>query len=727
MKCSFSRLLYPKSPEEARQGSFMIALYHAREKVVDAQDNKLSTIKVVGYYLPMVEGLKVDMKGHWKKDGKYGPQFEMESYTEVIAPGKSGVVAYLASGLIRGVGPRLAARIYDTFGEDTLKVLDSEPDRIQEVPGISKKKCDQIRTSYMETRVARKIITMLAPLGISAPRAVHLQKQLGDGTELLLREHPYQVYERGLLEFGEADKLAERTGLPKTSPERVAACLLYTLELAEHDGHLSLYKEKFIRDAVALLDTPELTRRVVAQQAFNMLQAGRLALYRDHTYRPMAAKAEVGVALRVSEMLAKNDLPFMGDLDELMDQQQEEMGIVFAEEQRHAVKMALTSPLCIITGGPGTGKTLIQRAILNIYTKAFPDAKCLCCAPTGRAARRMEESTGYTASTIHSALGLMAYDLMDLTMLEPLDADFVLVDEVSMLDMFVSWYLFHALPPECRLILVGDVDQLPSVGPGAVLSELITCGQIPVVMLDKVFRQDKGSKIAENALRIRHSETGLLLGDDFQFWSSPGLPQSAAYLEHLYLQEVDRCGLDNVTLLTPFRKKTETGVHALNVQLQKILNPPAPDKPELTFGQSVFRLNDKVMQTKNCEVASNGDIGYIRAIDRTGDGFRVAVDFGNGRLVEYEDFTALGQLDLAYASTIHKSQGSEYDSVLINIQDAHRRMLKRPLIYTAITRAKRRVTIVGDWDAVVRAIQTTDTDKRNTFLAARIIEAGKEI
>lgn len=725
MKCNFMRLLYPKSEEEARQGSYMIALFYPREKVVDAQGEKLSTVKVVGYYLPTVEGLKVDMQGHWKKDGKYGLQFEMDSYTEVIAPGKNGIVSYLSSGLIKGVGSKLAARIYDAFGEDTLKVLDTEPDRIQTVPGISKKKCDQICRSYMETRVARKIITILAPLGISAPRAVHLQKKLGDRTEILLREHPYQVYELGFLEFGEADKLAERNGLPRTSPERVAACLLYTLELAEHNGHLSLHKERFIHDAVALLNTPGLTRRVVAQQAFEMLQAGRLALYRDHTYRPLAAKAEQGVALRVKQMLAQDRLPYVGDLDELIDQQQAEMGVNFAAEQRSAIKMALTSPLCIITGGPGTGKTLIQRAILNIYTKTFPNATSTCCSPTGRAARRMTQSTGYPASTVHAALGLMANDLYGLAQLELLDADFVLVDEVSMLDMFVSWYLFTALPPECRLVLVGDVDQLPSVGPGAVLSELIACGQIPVVMLDKVFRQDEGSKIAENALHIRHGETEFLLGDDFQFWSSPELSQSAAYLEHLYLQEVARCGLDNVALLTPFRKKTETGVHALNARLQELINPRAPNKPEISFGQNIFRLNDKVMQTKNREEASNGDVGYIRAIDRSNDGVRVEVDFGGGQLVVYEDFQSLGQLDLAYASTIHKAQGSEYDSVLINVQHAHGRMLKRPLIYTAITRARCRAAIVGDWDAVVKAIQTTDTDKRNTFLAARIIEASE--
>lgn len=724
MKCKFFKLIYPKKAEEAQNGSYTVALFSPCETVLDGQGNKLHSITVVGFYLPIVERVKVDMTGRWKKDARYGLQFEMESYEEVIDPGKNGIVAYLSSGLIRGIGKKLAERIYNTFGDDTLKVLDNDPDRIREVPGISGKRCELIHDAYLETRSARRIITLLSPLDVSASQSIRLQKALGVRAEELLKEHPYEVFEKGLLPFETADRLAERQGISRSAPERVAAGLLHTLEQAEQSGHLCLHKERFIQKAVELLHTHELTRMVVAKQAFEMLQAGRLVLYRDHVYRPIMAKAENGVAQCVREMLQRKNLPFMGDLDDEIDQQEKELGFTLAEEQRQAVKTALASPICIISGGPGTGKTSIQRVFLNIYRKLFPEAKIVCCAPTGRAARKLEESTGLPASTVHKALNLLAGESDDLGFPEQLDADLVLVDEVSMLDMMVTWHLFNALPPMCRLVLVGDADQLPSVGPGAVLSELIRCGQVPLVMLDKVFRQSEGSLIAENARHIRHGETELQFDGDFQFWSSADIEQSAQWLERLYLQEVGRYGVDNVALLTPFRAKTVTGVRAMNERLRTLVNPPSADKAELTVGQRVFRRGDKVMQTKNREEVSNGDIGYIRKIEQDTDGFLVEVDFHGGRIVSYEDSESLSHLDLAYATTIHKSQGGQYDSVLLSIQNLHGRMLKRPLVYTGLTRAKRRAIVVGDWAAVIRAIETVDTERRNTLLAARITQTG---
>ena len=724
MKCKFFRLIYPKSVEDAQNGSYTVALYVPCETVLDGQGNKLSSITVVGHYLPIMERMKVDMTGRWKKDAKYGLQFMMESYEDIIEPGKKGIVTYLASGLIRGIGKKLAERIYNTFGDDTLEVLDNDPDRIREVPGISSKRCEQLRDSYMETRSARRIITLLAPLDINAGQAVRLQKDLGIRAEELLKERPYEVFELGLLSFDAADRLAERQGIPRTAPERVAAGLLHTLEVAEQKGHLCLNKEHFVQQALELLRTPGLNRMTVANAAFEMLKADRLALYQSHVYRPVMAKAEDGVAQCVREMLQRSSLPYIGDLDDEIDQQQEELGFTLAEEQRQAVKTALASPICIISGGPGTGKTSIQRVFLNIYRKAFPDADIICCAPTGRAARRLEQSSGLPACTVHKALNLTAGDTNTLTMPEQVDADLVLVDEISMLDMAMTWYLFHALPPMCRLVLVGDADQLPSVGPGAVLSELLRCGRIPMVMLDKVFRQSEGSMIAENARHIRHGDTDLQFDGDFQFWGSADIQQSAEWLERLYMQEVRRYGVDNVALLTPFRAKTETGVRSMNERLRTLVNPPGANKPELSLGQRIFRLGDKVMQTKNREEVSNGDIGYIRRIERDDDGFLVEVDFHDDRIVAYEDNESLSHLDLAYATTIHKSQGGQYDSVLLSIQNCHGRMLKRPLVYTGLTRARCRAQIVGDWQAVIRAIQTTDTERRNTLLAARIIQTA---
>ncbi len=726
MKCSFSRLLYPKKLEEARDGSYMIALFRPHEKILDAQGNRLSSIKVVGHFLPTVANVKVDMAGHWKKDARYGLQFEMESYEEIVGSDKSSVVAYLSSGMIPGIGSVLAERIYNTFGEQTLEVLDQDPQRVAEVPGISKKKCEQFCTAYMETRCARQLINLLASFNISAPQAIKLRQQLGTDAQTILTQFPYMVFERDLIDFETADQLAQANGIPQNAPERLDAGLLYTLKLAEHDGHLCMHKEAFVRRAVNLLHAPLVTWKGVAQRAFEMIKAGRLTLYNDYVYRPIMAKAEEEVAARISNMLHRDKLPYMGDLDDEIDTQQSEMGFVFAEEQRHAIQTALTSPISIISGGPGTGKTSIQRAILNIYKKAFPDSDVVCCAPTGRAARRMEQSTGFPASTIHKALNLTAGELHELKDLQLLEADLVLVDEVSMMDMITTWCLFNALPPGCRLILVGDADQLPSVGPGAVLNELLGCGRLPAVTLDKVFRQSEGSLIAENAQRIRHGTSDLQFGDDFQFWASADETQSAQYLIRLYKREVARFGVDNVALLTPFRKKSETGVHSLNAALHDAINPKAPGKAEIEVGQRVLRVGDKVMQMKNRDFASNGDIGYICTSTRDPDSLLVEVDFGDDRVVAYEDTETLRQLELAYATTIHKSQGSEYDAVLINIQNMHGKMLNRALFYTAETRAKKRVIIVGDWDAVVRAVQTADTKHRHTMLAMRINDLIKE-
>ena len=726
MKCSFSRLLYPKSLEEARDGSYMIALFRPNEKVLDAQGNRLNSIKVVGHFLPTVAGVKVDMAGHWKKDARYGLQFEMESYEEIVGSDKRSIVAYLSSGMIPGIGSVLAERIYNTFGAQTLEVLDQDPSRVSEVLGISKKKCEQFCKAYMETRSARKLINLLAPFNISAPQAVKLRQELGTDAQRLLMEFPYMVFERDLIDFEIADQLAQASGIPQNAPERLAAGLIYALKQAEHEGHLCMHKETFVRRAVNLLRAPQVTWKAVAQRAFEMIKEGRLSLFNDYVYRPIMAKAEEDVATWICDMLHRDSLPYMGDLDDEIDGQQTEMGFTFAEEQRHAIRTALTSPICIISGGPGTGKTSIQRAILNIYKKSFPDSNVVCCAPTGRAARRMEQSTGYPASTIHKVLNLTAGEVHELKDIDLLEADLVLVDEVSMMDMLTTWYLFNALPPSCRLILVGDADQLPSVGPGAVLNELLACGKLPAVILDKVFRQSEGSLVAENAQRIRHGVSDLEFGDDFQFWPSAEETQSAQYLMWFYKREVDRYGVDNVALLTPFRKKSKTGVYSLNAALHDTINPASQEKDEIETGQRILRVGDKVMQMKNRDFASNGDIGYICTSKRDSDGILVEVDFGDDRIVAYEDAESLRQVELAYAATIHKSQGSEYDAVLINIQNMHGKMLNRALIYTAETRAKKQVIIVGDWEAVVRAIQTADTKRRNTMLAVRINDLTKE-
>lgn len=458
---------------------------------------------------------------------------------------------------------------------------------------------------------------------------------------------------------------------------------------------------------------------MVGNRAMRLINDGKLMTFQGNVYRASAAAAEAYLAYLAARRVNVKLKSIIPDLDTILDREETKLSICMAEEQRAAVKTALTKRLSVITGGPGTGKTLIQHAVLDIYMQHNPDKKVCCCAPTGRAARRMAQSTGYPASTIHKALGLYAGDDGTYGEPQPLDADLVLVDEVSMLDIYIAGYLFEALKDDAQIVLIGDADQLPSVGPGAVLSEIIESECVPVVRLDKVFRQNAGSRIATNAKLIRHGNLGLEYGNDFQFVESGDLSESAKLVAETYMREIAKYGVDNVALLAPYRQKTETGVNALNETIRDLVNPPDVSKPEVKTGKRLFRLGDKVMQIKNYEDINNGDIGYVKAVHTVGNETSVQIDFGEGKIKWYES-DDLNMLDLGYASTIHKSQGSEYTSVIINLQCAHSIMLTRQLIYTAITRGKERVIIVGERRALCIAINKKDTEKRGTCLSARI-------
>ena len=718
MVCNFVRMIYPKSPSAA--DGYMIALYSPTEKVLDGSGQPVKEVKVVGYCLPTVSGLRFNLSGKWGKTAKHGSQFEMESYEEVIQPTKEGIIAYLSSGLIKGIGPKTAERIYTTFGEKTLDVLDNQPEDLINVRGVSKSKLNKIIDSYLASRGARDLVTFLAPHGVTANRAVKIYKEYGQAAIEIVRDHPYQLCDMAGIGFHTADAIARSMGLSPLSPERIGAGLIQTLKEAENKGNLCLEGKILIEQCVKLLDTEMLTAVMVCDVGKELIAQKRLIPYGDFVFRESTAKAESDVAQCVSNFLNFGKINYSRNLDDAIDALERTERISLAPEQRNAVKTCLTSHLSIITGGPGTGKTLVQRFLLKLYENEHPDAKIVCCAPTGRAARRMEQCTGHPASTIHKALGLLAGDDGCWTEPEMLDADLVLVDEVSMKDIYLARNLFQSIPHGCQVILIGDSDQLPSVGPGAVLSELISCGVIPVVKLDKVYRQNAGSRIAVNASLIRHNTVSLEYGPDFILHESKDLGNSAELIERLYLDEVARLGLDNVALLTPLRQKTETGVYALNDRLRAKINPPEYGKNEIVLGRRLFREGDKVMQIKNRDDINNGDIGYVKRILKADGDSSVLVEFEDGRNAEY-DVSELDLLELAYASTIHKSQGSEYQSVIINIQAAHYIMLKRPLLYTAITRAKQKVIIVGERRALVIAIETVDAERRGTQLAARIL------
>lgn len=723
MLCQFEKLVYPQNARSINPGSYMVAIYRPCDKLLDSAGNTVSQIKAVGYCLPTAANLRYNMEGHWSKNAKHGLQFEVDTYEEVIIPTREGVIAYLSSGQIKGIGPKIAERIYDVFGDMTLEVLDKEPDRLLSVSGISQGKLKKICDSYLANRGARDVVAFLAPHGITPNRAVKLFREYGADTMDIVKNHPYRLCEMAGIGFRTADKIAAEMGFDALSTERVDAGMLFTLMEAESRGHLCMEKRAFVKACLKTLDTPQLTEDMVANRAVRMIHNCQLVSYGDMLFRAKTAQAEEHLACAVKRQLKRGKTHNYNDLDQELSQEEAKLRLKLAPEQREAVKMALSSGLSIVTGGPGTGKTLIQKAILDIYQRNNPGKEICCCAPTGRAARRMEQSTGYPAFTVHKALGIMAGDDGEYGAPEMLDADFVLVDEVSMLDIYLAGHLFDALKYGCQVVLIGDADQLPSVGPGAVLKELIASGKIPVARLDRVYRQSAGSRIAANARLIRHGSVGLEYGSDFAFLDSTSITESAQTIAELYLQEIGRYGVDNVALLSPFRQKTETGVNALNEALRDKVNPPAEGKAEVTKGSRMFRVGDKVMQNRNHEDISNGDIGYIAGIYRSGDECTVRVDFGDGRVADY-DASDLDMLDLGYALTIHKSQGSEYKSVIINLQCAHAVMLTRPLIYTAITRGKEKVTIVGERRALCIAIKRTDTDQRGTCLAKRLRESS---
>lgn len=721
MICEFQKLIYPPSADGLKAGSYMVALYIPCEQVVDASGRAVKQVKAVGYCLPMAKNLRFDMQGHWSNNPNHGIQFEVEKYDEVIVPSKEGIIAYLSSGQIKGIGPVMAERIFESFGMETLDILDTEPERLLEIRGISSSKLKKICDSYLENRGARDIVAFLTPHGITANRAVQFYREYGKKAMDIVQNHPYRLCEIDGIGFRTADKIALNMGVSKLSPERVDEGILYTLKEQEGKGHLCVAKQRFIKECKMTLDTSELTDQMVGVRASKMIYSGKMVMYQECVYRKTTFDAEDKLAKRVKEMLKQKKTFTVPKLDTELVEEERKLGLTLAKEQKEAVRTALSSGLCVITGGPGTGKTMIQKAILDIYQKLFPNDEIICCAPTGRAARRMEQSTGYPSSTVHKALGLFGGEDGCFGSGEALNADLILVDEMSMLDVYVAENLFQAVMEGSRLVLVGDADQLPSVGPGAVLSELIACDYIPVVRLDQVFRQEAGSRIANNAKQIRHGKTLLEYGEDFQFIASSDLAESARLIQKLYMQEITRCGVDHVALLSPYRQNTETGVNALNEQIRDTINPEDKAGAEIASGKRKFRNGDKVMQTKNLDDVSNGDIGYIKNIVKHGNDAEIQIDFGDGRIKEY-DVGGLEVLDLGYASTIHKSQGAEYETVIINLQSAHYIMLNRPLIYTAITRGKKKVIIVGEKRALYMAIKRKETEKRGTNLAARIRE-----
>ncbi len=705
-------------------------------------------VTVVGHGQQLVAGEYVEAGGSWVTDRQHGLQFKADALKTTPPHTAEGIVKYLGSGLVRGVGPGYARRIVDTFGERTLEVIDQSPTFLTQVKGIGPKLVEKIRDSWREQQAVRSIMVFLHSYGVGTARAVRIYRQYGDSAIETVKQNPYRLStDIWGVGFRTADELALKLGLPRDSPFRAQAAVRHVLQEAQGDGHVGLPEEQVmeaagaltqitpdgIRDAVEQLRiTDEVVRDSVAlvtkeaapapAPADDVLPADAQLLY----LKPLFM-AELGVARQLAA-LAKGVHPLdTDDHTAALAWAERKMGITFADSQRQAVTAAVTHKLMVVTGGPGTGKTTIVRAILEIVSAK--SLKVLLAAPTGRAAKRLTESTGREAKTIHR---LLEFDPGIGTFRRgrenPLDADLLVVDEVSMVDVVLMNQLLRAVPPFAAVVFVGDVDQLPSVGAGAVLADLIASDRLPVARLTEVHRQAGASWIVRAAHAVNHGdmpESAPAGGDgDFYFVEADNPETVIDRIRQVVTARIPaRFGLDplrDVQVLTP-QVKTELGVANLNRVLQEALNPPRPGTVETKKFDTSFRAGDKVMQVRNNyqREVFNGDIGRVSAIDAVEQ--VVTVEF-DGRAVEY-DFADLDELQLAYAISIHKSQGAEYPAVVIPVSTQHYVMLQRNLIYTAVTRGRKLVVLVGSRKALWRAVTTADTRRRFGLLRWRLAAA----
>ena len=688
-----------------------------------------------GYDLPQSDAVSLELTGEWVKDDKHGPQLQVEHCREIIPPTLGGVRGYLASGLIKGIGDKTAQAIVDRFGVKALEVLEQSPEQLLEIKGITEERLEEIKASYAESHVLRDLMTFLAPFQVSPGTAMKIHQSLGANSLSILQDSPFVLCRFSGFGFKRIDEIAQKAGGRVDAPDRIRGALLYMLDKkCKEKGHLFLEKTELCKAAIRLLNAgvKEKTLRVKSEamdeQVQDMVLRGNVMAYRDSIYSRRSFVLEDETARRIAVMLAEEHAAI--DITQLLAQVCREHSLRLSEKQKTAVETAFQYDLSIITGSPGTGKTTVLKAVLEVWKLLNPEGKILLTAPTGRASRRMSESTGFDgAKTLHSALGLMGGD--DDSEYEDgdvLDAELVVVDETSMADMWLTAQLFSRLKPGAKLILVGDADQLPSVGPGNVFRELIACGLIPVTVLDEIFRQAKDSLIAYNAKFINENKTSLYYGNDFIFIDSDNEKETAEIIQQIYLEEVCQRSIEQVQILSPYRSDGEASAEKLGFAIREELNPCVPEIPELRVGPKTFRIGDRVMQTQNKGNISNGDLGFIRSFNHaTADQeATVTIEFSDARTVKYE-LSKMGSIKLAYAMTVHKAMGSEYDTVIMPVLAKHMVLLYRNLVYTAITRAKRRIFLVGEKDILFMAIHRCRIDDRNTMLGARIVQYAKSL
>ena len=672
-------------------------------------------VTLVGNLLEVPVGSVLLCRGEWKVDKRYGSQFVAATWEETMPATVYGIEKYLGSGLVKGIGPRFARAIVQRFGTETIDIIETEIERLYEVPNIGRKRVAKIRESWEKQKDIKNVMLFLQGYGVSTAYAAKIYREYGKESIDKVRENPYRLADDIWgIGFKTADGIAAKMGYEKEDPRRCRSGILYTLGQLSDEGHVYAGEEQLVKTAGQLLEAGE---TAIRDTLAGMLQAEDLILDKDAIYLPPFYHAECGTSRRLRDLAESTGRSLF---DGLFDPSSltAETGIEYDEVQLAAIRQAVTSKVMVLTGGPGTGKTTTTQGIIAALKKA--GLRVLLAAPTGRAAKRMSEATGMEAKTIHRLLEYNPQDGYKRNDENPLEGDALIVDECSMIDILLMNNLLKAVPVGMRLVFVGDIDQLPSVGAGNVLRDIIDSQRIPVVRLVCIFRQAQKSRIVMNAHTInqgRFPDTSNGRDTDFFFMREDDPERAAETIVRLVKERLPRAyreSPDRIQVLTPMQRGV-VGAANLNLLLQQALNPSGPS---LGRGGYTYRQGDRVMQLCNNydKDVFNGDLGYIREVDT--EERTLKVDF-DGKWVEY-DVTELDELTLAYATTIHKAQGSEYPIVVMPVLMTHFVMLQRNLIYTGITRAKKICVLLGAAKALAYAVRNVSVLKRNTRLKERL-------